>query len=53
MLSISNEGVCYVGDGMDDMRCAVNAHVGPVHLDRDNSQPGSPYPRIHNLKELL
>ena len=53
ILNISNEGVCYVGDGMDDMRCAVNAHVGPIHLDRDGSQSESPYPQIKTLKELL
>ena len=53
LLNVSNEGVCYVGDGMDDMRCAVNAHVGPIHLDRDGSQADSPYPRIKSLEELL
>ena len=34
LLNISNEGVCYVGDGLDDMACAVNANVYPILLDR-------------------
>ena len=35
-LGISNTGVCYVGDGLDDMRCAVNAKVTPILVDRLN-----------------
>ena len=53
ILNISNQGVCYVGDGIDDMRCAVNAHVGPIMVDRDHSQNEAPYPKVTTLKELL
>ena len=36
LLNESKEKVCYVGDGLDDMRCEKNAGVTPVLLDRHN-----------------
>ena len=53
LLGATHERVCYVGDAIDDMRCAVNARVGPILLDRDDSQSEAPYPRIKTLEGLL
>ena len=34
ILNESKERACYVGDGLDDMRSAVNADVTPILVDR-------------------
>ena len=48
------EDVVYVGDGMNDALCAINAGVGAVLIDRNNEFPDSPqYTRIRNLNELF
>lgn len=52
-LNVDKEKACYVGDAIDDMRCAVNAHIGMILIDRDNSQNEAPYPKIKTLDELL
>ena len=36
LLGENKEKACYVGDGLDDMRCAINASVTPILLDRKN-----------------
>lgn len=53
MLNISNKNVCYVGDGLDDLRSARSASVYPILLDRDNQYPGKSESLIKDLKELL
>ena len=46
--------VVYVGDGMNDALCAINAGVDAVLIDRTNEFPDSDkYIRIRNLKELF
>ena len=52
LLNISNEGVCYVGDGLDDMACAVNANVYPILLDRLDEYGDSNHIVIKTLEEL-
>ena len=52
LLSISNESVCYVGDGLDDMACAVNAGVYPILLDRLDEYGDSNHVVIKTLDEL-
>ena len=52
LLNISNEGVCYVGDGLDDMSCAVNANVYPILLDRLDEYGDSNHIVIKTLDEL-
>ena len=52
LLNISNEGVCYVGDGLDDMSCAVNARVYPILLDRLDEYGDSNHIVIKTLDEL-
>ena len=52
LLNISNEGVCYVGDGLDDMACAVNANVYPILLDRLDEYGDSNHVVIKTLDEL-
>ena len=54
LLGESQDNACYVGDGLDDMRSAVNAMVTPVLVDRRNE-----YTKEHsdliieNLRGLL
>ena len=36
LLGESQDNACYVGDGLDDMKSAVNAMVTPVLVDRRN-----------------
>ena len=52
LLNTSNEGVCYVGDGLDDMSCAVNANVYPILLDRLDEYGDSNHIVIKTLDEL-
>ena len=53
LLDISNEGVAYVGDGLDDMRCAVASNVFPLLLDRHNEYQDIDFYKINTLDELL
>ena len=53
LLDISNEGVAYVGDGLDDMRCAVASNVFPLLLDRHNEYQEIDFYKINTLDELL
>jgi len=53
LLDISKDNVCYVGDGLDDIRCAINAQVKPILLDRLDEYENEPYLIIKNLRELL
>ena len=52
LLNISSEGVCYVGDGLDDMTCAVEAGVYPILLDRLDEYGDSNHLVIKTLDEL-
>lgn len=52
ILGISKEGACYVGDGLDDKRAAVNAGVGAVLLDRNDEYENEDGIVIHSLSEL-
>lgn len=52
LLNIGPDNACYVGDGMDDMRSAINAEVTPVLLDRRNEYDDLSYITIKNLEEL-
>ena len=52
LLNISSEGVCYVGDGLDDMSCAVNANVYPILVDRLDEYGDSNHIVIKTLDEL-
>lgn len=48
------EDVVYVGDGMNDALCAINAGVDAVLIDRNEEFPDSTkYKRIRNLNELF
>ena len=53
MLDISEKGVCYVGDGLDDMRSATAAKVKPILLDRIKEYDNESYDKIYSLIELL
>ena len=53
ILNISKDKVCYVGDGMDDMRCAINAGVTPVLVDRLNEYNDESLETINNLNGLV
>ena len=52
LLNISKEGVCYVGDGMDDKRSAINAGVTPILIDRLDQYDEEPGIVIKSLLEL-
>lgn len=52
LLNISSDGVCYVGDGLDDMECAVNSGVYPILLDRLDEYGDSNHIVIKTLEEL-
>ena len=52
VLGISRDGVCYVGDALDDKRAAVNAGVTPVLLDRHQEYEKEDGIVIHSLNEL-
>ena len=52
-LGIGKENVCYVGDGLDDMRCAINAGVDPILVDRRNEYTNEYDVIIKNISELL
>ena len=46
--------VVYVGDGMNDMECAINAGVDAVLVDRINAfEESNKYIKIKNLMELF
>lgn len=52
LLEIGPEGVCYVGDGMDDMTSAIASGITPVLLDRRNEYKDLPFIMIKSLNEL-
>ena len=52
VLNISKDGACYVGDGLDDKKAAINAGVGAVLLDRQNEYENESGIVIHSLSEL-
>ena len=52
LLNISKDGVCYVGDALDDKKAALNAEVTPVLLDRDHQYKGEDGIVISSLNEL-
>lgn len=52
LLGISKDGVCYVGDALDDKKAAVNAGVTPVLLDRANHYEDEEGIVITSLSEL-
>lgn len=51
-LETTVDKVAYVGDGLDDMRCAVNSGVTPILLDRLNEYHDEKYQKIYSLTEL-
>ena len=53
LLGVDKSEVAYVGDGLDDMRCASAAGVLPVLIDRLDEYRDSEYQVIKSLKELL
>lgn len=53
LLGINRNGVCYVGDALDDMRCAINAEVTPILVDRLNEHGDACKLTIYKLDELL
>lgn len=53
LLNISKDKVCYVGDGLDDSRCAINAGVHPILVDRLDEYSDSSLTVIKDLRELL
>ena len=52
ILNISKNGVCYVGDALDDKKAAVNAGVTPVLLDRAHQYENEDGIVISSLSEL-
>ena len=52
-LGVDKEGVCYVGDGQDDMTSAVAAGVHPILLDRRREYDQEKYKKIYSLLDLL
>ena len=52
LLSVSKDGVCYVGDALDDKKAALNADVTPVLLDRDHQYKDEDGIVISSLNEL-
>ena len=52
-LGISKEGVCYVGDALQDKNTAINAGVGAVLLDRHHEYDDESGEKIYSLSELL
>ena len=52
LLNISKDGVCYVGDALDDKRTAINAGVADILLDRANHYPNEKGVIITSLNEL-
>lgn len=53
ILGIGKDNVCYVGDGLDDMRCAINAGVDSVLVDRRNEYSNEHDVIIKRISELL
>ena len=51
-LGISKEGVCYVGDALQDKQTAINAGVGAILIDRRGEYDNEPGEKIYSLKEL-
>ena len=51
-LGISKEGVCYVGDALQDKETAINAGVGAVLIDRRHEYDNEPGEKIYSLREL-
>ena len=51
-LNISKDGVCYVGDAIQDKETAINAGVGAVLIDRNHEYDHEPGEVIHSLSEL-
>ena len=52
LMNISTDGVCYVGDGLDDMTSATSAGVYPILLDRLDEYGDSNHVVIKTLEEL-
>ena len=53
LLGATKEESCYVGDGLDDMRSALNAEIEPVLVDRRNEYSNECELIISDLRELL
>ena len=52
-LGIDREGVCYVGDALQDFNTAINAKVEPILLDRHHEYDDVEGIKIYSLEELL
>ena len=53
ILGIGKDNVCYVGDGLDDMKCAFNAGVYSIFVDRRDEYSDEHTVIIKNLSELI
>ena len=53
ILGIGKDNVCYVGDGLDDMKCAFNAGVDSILVDRRDEYSDEHTVIIKNLSELI
>ena len=53
VLGVSKEEACYVGDGLDDMRSAINANITPILVDRMNEYSSECEIIIPNIKPLI
>lgn len=52
-LGIDRDGVCYVGDALQDFNTAINAKVEPILLDRHHEYDDVKGIKIYSLDELL
>lgn len=52
-LGVKKENTVYVGDGLDDMKCAKRARVNRILLDRLNEYDDQKMKVIKSLKELI
>ena len=53
VLNVPGDNVCYVGDGQDDMTCALASGVNPVLLDRIGEYKTESFVKIDSLIDLL
>lgn len=51
-LNISRDGVCYVGDALDDKKTAINAKVDGILIDRLDEYVSEDGVKIYTLNEL-
>ena len=52
-LGISGENAVYVGDSLQDVKCAENAKIDGILVDRKNEHPDFAGTKIESLRSLL